>query len=287
MSDEEKRVPDPNRFKPVEPVKMFDDLFYIGNKGVGIYVIKTSEGLVFIDSTENPNAYDEIVEPSLKKLGFADEKILALFLTHGHFDHFLGAAQIQARTGCRIALSNEDTAFMLGGYDNYTAMDYNQYPVPYVDLLVKDGDEFTYGDHTIHVFFAPGHTPGCLNYSFDVHDNGEKHRIALMGGYGIFGPNAFPGKYPYPFSAQTAVDNALQFASTCARFWQYCQDTGCDVYLNPHPHLCDLFQNAEKNANRKEGEPNGFVIGTDGVKEWILERFNECLKSAGRFSGLV
>lgn len=280
----EGRTPDPDAFKAVEPIKMFDDLYYIGNKVVGIYVLKTSEGLVLIDATENPNADEEIVIPSLERLGFGSEKILALFLTHGHFDHFLGAAKIQERTGCLVGLSNEDAAFMVAGFDNITAMDYKPYPIPRITLLVEDGKEYVYGEHSIRVMFAPGHTPGCLNFTFDVHENGEKHRVAVMGGYGIFGPGAFPGKYLYPFGVQTAVDNALLFASTCVKFWLHCKESGCDVYLNPHPHLCALFENAEKNKKRKSDGGNAFVIGTEGVKNWILERFDACLESAGKFS---
>ena len=287
MSDEEKRIPDPDRFKMVEPVKMFDDLFYIGNKVVGIYVLKTSEGLVLIDATENPDAYDEIVVPSLEKLGLSDEKILVLFLTHGHFDHYYGAKKIQEMTRCEVALSTADCAFMVQELNNIATMELTNRPIPRVTMRVEDGDIYTYGDHSIEVIYAPGHTPGCLNYSFDVHDNGEKHRIALMGGYGVFGPGEVPSPFPYAFSKQTAVDNALIFASTCAKFWEYTVKNNCDVYLNPHPHLCDLFQHAEKNKIRKEGEPNAFVIGPNGVKEWIFDRFDACVKAAGRFSGLV
>ncbi len=274
---------------PIEPIKMFDDFFYIGSKGVGIYVVKTSEGLVFIDSTGNENAYEEIVVPSLEKLGLQDEKILALFLTHGHFDHHFGAKSIQEATGCKVALTEKDTAFMLWGVENH------DFPivVPKVNILLEDGKDYVFGDHKIHVLFGEGHTPGCLNYSVEVHENGETHKVAIMGGYGIFGPNTGEHSFyglnggVYPYGIQAAVDNALQFASSCEKLWLYAKENGCDVFLNPHPHLCALFDMAEKNKNRKDGDPNAFVIGTDGVRKWILERFTACLKLAGVYSTMM
>ena len=70
-----------------EPVKLFDDLYYIGNMTVGSWVIKTSAGLVLIDSSSLADEYEQYLAPSLKKLGLENEKILCLLLTHGHFDH--------------------------------------------------------------------------------------------------------------------------------------------------------------------------------------------------------
>ena len=281
MSDEKKT--EINLKMTIETVKMFDDFYYMGSRGVGIYIVKTSEGLVFIDSSATVNAYEEIVVPSLKKLGLENEKILAVLLTHGHFDHYLGAKGIQLATGCDVGLSYEDTVFMLSSKDN---LDNDPgIDVPQITMLLEDGKDYVFGDHSIHCLFAPGHTPGCLNYTLDVHEGDETHRVAIMGGYGIFGPGAYL-KGEYPLSRQRAIDDALLFASSCAKFWLHCKETNCDVYLNPHPHLCDLFRHVEENETRKEGERNAFVIGVDGVKNWILERFDACLEAAGKFATL-
>lgn len=274
---------DPSLFLPVEPVKMFDDLYFIGNRIVGIYVLKTSEGLVLIEATDNVNADDDILKPSLKKLGLENEKILALLLTHGHFDHYLGAPKIQERIGCPVGMSMEDTAYM-SWCDENIGPDKARV-VPRITKLLKDKEVLVYGDHSIYVMLAPGHTPGCLNFSFEVHDHGQPHRIAMMGGYGVFGPGAYPdGAYPY--GVQWGVDQALAFASSCVKLWEYCKETGCDVFLNPHPHLCNLFDHAEKNKNAKDGNGNAFVIGTEGVRQWIVERFNVCIASAQKFTDI-
>lgn len=287
-SSQQQKGMDPTVFRAVEPIKMFDDLYYIGNKVVGIYVLKTSEGLVFIDATENVNAYEEIVKSSLEKLGFADEKVIAIFLTHGHFDHYLGADSIRVNTGCEVGLSMEDTAYMAWCDENVDpqSKEFKSRNIPRITFIIEDGKDYTYGEHTIHAMIAPGHTPGCLCFSFDVHENGVKHRVALMGGYGVFGPDRYEGGADYPYSRQYAVDNALKFASSCMRFWTYAQETNCDIYLNPHPHLCDLFKHAEMNKIRSEGDENAYVIGLDGVRKWILERFDVCLESASYFAEL-
>ena len=269
---------------PVEPVQLFDDYYFVGNKVVGFHILKTSQGLVLFEAMDKYDADDDFLIPGLKKLGLDQEKIVMLFLTHGHFDHYMGADKVRLRTGCQVALSEEDALFMVNGPDNYLAVE--DLRVPRVTRLLKDGEDLTFGDHTVHVIFAPGHTPGCLNYSFEVHDHGEPHRIVMMGGYGVFGPGNYPGPYEYPYGVPGAVKRAFQFASSCVKTWEYAKQTGCDVFLNPHPHLCDLLQHAQQNQNRQPGQPNAFVIGQEGVRQWIVERFNACVEAGLKYTDI-
>lgn len=275
--------PPPHLLELVEPVRLFDDYYYVGNHLVGIHILKTSEGLVLFDSTDLVDADEKMLIPGLKKLGLENEKILILFLTHGHFDHYLGAEHIRLRTGCDVALSQEDTSFMAWSVDN-RGLNKPQL-IPHITRVVEDGEELVFGDHKVYVMAAPGHTPGCLNYSFEVHDHGEKHRILMMGGYGVFGPGNFPEE-DYPYGTVYAVDQALKFAVSCVKSWEYCKEQNCDVYMNPHPQLCELLELAEQNKSRKPGELNAFVIGKEGVRKWLLERFDVCMECAPQFTDI-
>ena len=277
-------APDPAALLPIEPVQLFDDCYFVGNKLVGFHILKTSRGLVLFDAMDKYDADREFLLPGLKKLGLENEKILALFLTHGHFDHYMGAEQVRLRTGCDVALSEEDTVFMVNGPDNYLGIE--DLRVPRITRLLKDGEDLTFGDHTVHVIFAPGHTPGCLNYSFEVHDRGVPHRVMMVGGYGGFGPGAYPGPEGYPYGVVYAVDQALTFAASCVKTWEYAKETGCDVFLNPHPHLCSMLELAARNEGRGEEDPNALVTGLEGVRSMIVERFDVCLESALKFTDL-
>lgn len=274
---------DPSVMLPVEPVKIFDDLYFVGNKVIGILILRTCEGLVLFDATGDVDAYDVFLAPGLEKLGLSNEKILVDLITHGHFDHYLGAPQIHDRTGCPIGMSMEDTAYMSWSRENIAPG--RPTVLPRIDIILKDGQELIYGEHKIHVMVAGGHTPGCVNFSFDAHENGATHRVVIAGGYGIFGPGRYP-ESEYPYGLQWAVDEAFHFASACVRFWEYCKANNCEVYFNPHPHLCDFFKYAEANKNRNEGEPNAFVIGLEGVRKYIAERFSACIESVSAFSDI-
>lgn len=272
---------DENLFLPIEPIRLFDDYYYVGNRLVGFHILRTSEGLVLFDAADMAEADERYLIPGLKKLGLENEKINTLFLTHGHFDHTGGAEAVRRRAGCDVALSEKDTAYLLWCDENRG----KDAPFPRITRLVKGGEEISFGDHTVTVLDGAGHTPGCLNYSFTVHEGEEEHRVIMVGGYGVFGPGSYP-EHEYPYGVSWAVEQALTFASTCVSTWEYCKENHCDVYLNPHPHLCDLVENGEKNRARQDGAPNAFIIGTEGVRRWIAERFDVCMESVEKFTDI-
>ena len=277
--------PSPDNLKPQGPVKLFDDLYFIGNKLVGSWVIPTSEGLVLIEGSAEVDHWENCLKPGLDELGLGNEKVLALLLTHGHMDHYAGCDHIQRATGCDVCLTVEDTMYMSTGSENRKANFEQNIPVPMVTRVLTPGEDLVFGDHVISVLDGAGHTPGCLNYSMEVHEGEETHRFVMMGGYGIFGPGAWP-KEEYPYGIDYAVKHAFMFATCCARTWEYAKANNCDVFLNPHPHLCNMYDLAEENRNRRPGEKNAFVIGKDGVRQWLLERFDACMETVVKFTDI-
>ena len=275
--------PDLENLKAQEPVKLFDDLFFVGNRMVGSWVIPTSEGLVLIEGSAEVDHWEACLKPGLEKLGLGEKKILALLLTHGHMDHYAGCDHIQRATGCDICLSAKDTLYITAGVENRGPN--KEIPIPQVTRIISPGDELVFGDHVISVLDGGGHTPGCLNYSMEVHERNEVHRFVMMGGYGIFGPGAFM-EQEYPYGVEFAVEQALRFAATCVSTWEYAKKHDCDVFLNPHPHLCNMYEIAEENKSRGADGSNAFVIGKDGVRRWLLERFDACLETAVSFTDI-
>ena len=268
---------------PVEPIHIFDDLFFVGHKKEGVYILKTSEGLVLMEAMATTTAWEDYLKPGLEKLGLDKEKVLMLLITHGHFDHYLGAEHIRLALGCPVGMSKEDTAYMVWCEENSGAN--KPQLIPRVSRYLEDGEDLVFGDHSVHIMSAPGHTPGCLNFCFDVHDRGELHHAVMMGGFGIFGPGRYP-EVPYPYPFQWAIDQALAYTSSCVKLWEYCKEKKADVYFNPHPHLCDLLQHAEANKTRGEIDPNAFVIGTEGVRTWVVDRYDASLESVNFFSDI-
>jgi glyoxylase-like metal-dependent hydrolase (beta-lactamase superfamily II) len=89
-------------------------------------------------------------------------EIGAIWLTHAHFDHFGGAAELLQSLGSSIdiALHPEDLPLweVSGGAPLFGIMDFDKGPEPTIAL--EHGQDLLLGEHRFVVRHTPGHTPG-------------------------------------------------------------------------------------------------------------------------------
>jgi len=89
-------------------------------------------------------------------------RITYLWLTHAHFDHFGGAAQIADSSSklIEVALHTDDQPLWraLGGASIFGFPEFDPGPEPTIPLV--EGMHLQLGDHTFIVHHTPGHTPG-------------------------------------------------------------------------------------------------------------------------------
>src|SRR6187551_3580502 len=91
----------------VEPVKVFDNLYYVGQRNVSAWALTTSDGIILLDAIWDYSVEDEVVG-GLKKLGLDPARIKYVVVTHGHGDHAGGAKLLQERYGSRLVMSAAD-----------------------------------------------------------------------------------------------------------------------------------------------------------------------------------
>ena len=90
-----------------EPMKVFDNLYWVGTKVHSSWAIKTSQGIILIDTLYNYASEPEIVE-GLKKLGLDPASIKYVIVTHGHGDHDEGAKLLQDKFGTHVVMGGPD-----------------------------------------------------------------------------------------------------------------------------------------------------------------------------------
>ncbi|MDR1687496.1 MAG: MBL fold metallo-hydrolase [Clostridiales bacterium] len=101
-----------------------------------------------------------------KKLAELNLTPIAVFLTHGHFDHIMAAREVCDTYGVKIyAASAEreilsDTSMNLSGmYGKTTALE--------ADIWLDDAQNITLAGFNIRVIATPGHTSGSLCFYFE------------------------------------------------------------------------------------------------------------------------
>ena len=55
----------------VEPVKVFDNLYFLGIQNVSAWALQTSAGIIVLDALDNPGEAQQYIEGGLRKLGEA------------------------------------------------------------------------------------------------------------------------------------------------------------------------------------------------------------------------
>jgi metallo-beta-lactamase class B len=227
----------------VEPVKVFDNLYFFGQSEYAVWAITTSQGIIVLDTIFDYSLEDEVVE-GMKKLGLDPANIKYAVVTHPHPDHDGGARYLQDHYGTRVLMSPADWD-VLDKRTNGTK--------PKRDMEVTDGQKLTLGDTTITLYILPGHTPGTLSVIFPVKDNGTPHIAALWGGVGLNQDRA-------------SLENYIKSAQ---RFSGLVKQADADIILANHTDWDHTKVNLPALANRKPGTPNPYIVGNQKALNFL------------------
>jgi metallo-beta-lactamase class B len=252
--------PPPQSAWHVEPAKVFDNLYYLGQSEYSAWAVTTSAGIIVVDTLFDYSVEDEIVG-GLTKLGLDPKNIKYVVVSHAHVDHIGGAKLLQDRYGAHVLMSAADW--------DLTARSTASWPKPRRDIVVSDGQKLTLGDTTLTMYLTPGHTPGTISTLIPVRDQGRPHIAAEWGGTG-FNFTITPDK-PRRYWFET-------YASSADHFRDAVKKSGADVLIANHPNQDDAHAKLAALAKRKPGDPNPYVIGNDSVTRYVT-MVGECARA--------
>jgi len=228
---------------PFEPYELIDNIYYVGTDGIAVYIIKTSQGLILMDTAMQQST--GMIKDNIAKLGFKEGDIKYILNTHAHLDHTGGFAEIKQETGAQLIAGERDKPLLEGGY--YPGDEKNEdlaFTAVKVDRAVKEGDKVTLGDVTMIAHATPGHSPGCTSWETKVKD-GDQERSVLFFCSGTVALNRLVGTPTYPGIVE-------DYRATYAK----AKTMTPDVLLGPHP---EVYGMEEKRAQIRDGAPNPFV----------------------------
>jgi metallo-beta-lactamase class B len=239
---------------PLQPMKVMDDLYFLGNYWTSAWAIKTSAGIIVIDALDNAAEAKQYIEDGLRALGLNPADIKYVVVSHAHGDHYGGAAYLKEKFNPRIVMSEIDwKVFEDPKFDPKRIPLFD--PPPKRDMAVNDGDTITLGDTTIKLYVIPGHTLGTLATVFTVHDHGVAHRAVAWGGTAYnFGP---------------LPDRLQIYADTTEKYRGVMKQEKADMFLSNHVAFDDAVAKMAALKQRKSGRPNPFVVGQDAVQRFL------------------
>lgn len=243
------------------PYKVFDNLYWLGTRQHSSWALRTSGGIIVIDTNFSWAIEPEIVD-GFTKLGLNPRDIKYVIISHAHGDHDQGAALLQSRFGAKVVMGAPDWDATLQRPANAAG------GVPKHDVTVgPEGMKLTLGETTISIIATPGHTPGTLSYVFPVQDQGKTVTVAYSGGTltGAFGTNG--AKW------DEYIDSQKKIAKAAA-------DAGASVILSNHSEYDGAYTKARLvGVKREVGEENPFIVGSAVVQRYFTV-MTECAQAS-------
>ena len=230
----------------IEPFKIADKLYYVGDKKVCIHLIDTDDGLILLDSGYLGATH--LLVDNIWRVGFDPKNVKWIIHSHGHSDHFGASDEFRRMYGTKLAISRVDAERLRQpGRYNVDTRSFPYAKVPEFDYEIEDGEIFELGNVKIRCVLTPGHTEGVLSLFFDVTDSGNTYLAGLFGGAGVAAvslPNICHNGSP--------ADSPQQMLNSVEKIW----DELVVVHLGNHPsNNCTL----EKRKQQIKEGGNPFV----------------------------
>jgi metallo-beta-lactamase class B len=242
----------------IDPTKIFDQLYSVGQNAVSSHALVTSDGIVLFDALNSADEAEQIIVPNLQRVGLDPRNIKYIVITHGHGDHYGGAHYLQKTYGARVISSAIDWDGMAKAEASRSGP-FAGLRAPDRDIVVTDGQELKVGDSTLTFFVTPGHTPGVVSTIFKVSDNGAPHVVGYFGGTG-------GGREPAAIRSQI---------TSLARWRSITKAAGADVLIANHPLHDRGIENNEILKSRLPGDSNPYVVGQARYQRY-MELMEEC-----------
>jgi metallo-beta-lactamase class B len=243
-ASERKNIADnPSWTAPQKPFRIYGNTWYVGPRGLGVFLVTARTGDVLIDGGVPGDA--PLIEANIRALGVDLRDIKWILNSHAHSDHAGGMAQLAHDTGAQVIANAADAPLLeRGGRGDPEYGD--RFPIPpvHVSRTVTDGENLRLGDLRLTARATPGHTKGNTSWTWTSCEGTRCLHMVDVGSLSAPG-FALIGNPRYP---DVVKDFEHSFAVVAA--------LPCDIPLAPHPDMVDFWARV---AKREHGDANALV----------------------------
>ncbi|MCU1338996.1 MAG: hypothetical protein JWO19_4577 [Bryobacterales bacterium] len=217
------------------PHKIIGNLYYVGTRSLGTFLITTPQGNILINSDYERTV--PVIKASVEKLGFKFSDIKILLGSHAHGDHMEGDPLALELSGAQAMAMAEDIPAL------QTMRTPSGKPRPQYKVI-HDGEKVTLGGTTLVAHLTPGHTRGCTTWTAMIEDGGRAYDVVIIGSVGVNQGTQLVNNKQVP-----------QIAEEYQRSFRILRGLKCDVPLGSHPAMYSLAEKYPKLGKA----PNPFI----------------------------
>lgn len=130
---------------PVTPFRIVGNLYYVGSEELASYLLVTPKGDILINSNLEESVPQ--IRHSIEQLGFRFSDVRVLLISHAHFDHAAGSAQVKRQSGARYMVMDGDVTSRSSSPAGrgISSIPGTRYPAAKVDRVLHDGSRVSLG----------------------------------------------------------------------------------------------------------------------------------------------
>jgi len=250
----------PDWTTPIAPFRIAGNLYYVGGKDLASYLVVTPQGDILINSSLESSV--PMIRSSVEQLGFKFNDIKVLLISHSHFDHDAGSAELIKETGAKYMVMDGDVSVVESGGATDFAYAKDTYPKAKVDRVLHDGDDVKLGGTVLVAHKTAGHTRGCTTWTMQVREAGRPLNVVIVGSW-----NVNPGWRLVDRPQQAASYPGI--ADDYRRTFATLKALQCDVFLGAHGVYFGMLAKLDR---IKTGATENVWIDPQGYRAAVAER---------------
>jgi metallo-beta-lactamase class B len=243
---------------PIEPLKISDNLYYVGSRDLAAYLVVTPQGNILINA--NLDSSPPQIRRSVERLGLRWTDIRILLNNQAHYHHVAGAAQIIQETGAKLMVMEGDAEVVESGGASDFDPTLPRFPASHVDRILHDNDTITLGGITLTAHKTAGHSRGCTTWTMQTQAAGRTLNVVIVGGWAmnpsvlmqLVASHGKPESYP---GITTDFDHTFAVLKTLP----------CDIFLGAHGGYFHLLDKLARLAS----EGTSVWIDASGYREAV------------------
>ena len=244
----------PDWTTPIAPFHIAGNLYYVGGKDLASYLIVTPQGDILINSSLESSV--AMIRASIEQLGFKYKDIKILLISHAHFDHDAGSAELIRETHAKYMVMDGDVSVVESGGATDFAYAKDPYAPAKVDRVLHDGDAVKLGGTVLIAHKTAGHTRGCTTWTMQVKEAGRPLNVVIVGSW-----NVNPGWRLVDRPDQPASYPGI--AADYRRTFVTLKGLQCDIFLGAHGAYFGMLAKLDRiKAGAKENvwiDPSGYL----------------------------
>jgi len=233
----------------------------VGSKDLASYLIVTPKGDVLINSSLTDSV--ALIRRSVEQLGLRFDDIKILLLSHAHWDHDAGSAEVIRETHAKYLVMEGDVDVVeSGGATDFAYATTNSYPPAKVDRVLHDGDEVRIGGTVLTAHKTAGHTKGCTTWTLQVKEGGRRLNVVIVGSW-----NVNPGFRLVDRPGQPASYPSI--AADYRRTFVLLKALPCDIFLGAHGAYFGMLAKLDR---IRSGVAGNVWVDPAGYRAAVAER---------------